>query len=84
MRISWKDEQSIPKEATVRDLREIGKQFAKNTRCMKVVQEAECDYGRGTMFDEHTKVLVICQKTRGASDLRSHHPMPSVHVAVII
>ena len=60
--IKWVDRKKSPSKDTVRDLLTVGEFLSKSSRTVAVLQMANADFGRHTIFDEHTKMLIVIQK----------------------
>ena len=67
--IKFHDEKAIPSAHTCKDLYALATDFIKNRRAFAAYQEAEQLWGRSTMFDEYSKLIITCQKSRGEEDL---------------
>ena len=68
-KLKWHSASECPSENTVRDLRMIGQTFIRNSRAMAAAQQAGVLYGRGTVFDEYSKLTLICQRAKSADHL---------------
>ncbi len=67
--IKFHDEKAVPSAHVCRDLHSLGTDFIKNRRAFAAYQEAETLWGRSTMFDEYSKLVILVQKSRSAEDL---------------
>ena len=67
--INWSDPKKTPSANTVRDLLSLKKHLLKNVKAMECIQIAEVLYGRDTLFDQYSKLIIICNKSKGATDL---------------
>ena len=68
-KLRWHDPSQAPSENVVRDLLQIAHEFLKNRRAMQAIQEADTLWGRGTVFDQVSKLIGLAQKSRGIDDL---------------
>jgi len=66
--IKWKDEKSKPSAAVVATWRSIADMIRKKPEISAVTQRADSKYGRGHIFDELSKFLILCQKGRSSGD----------------
>ena len=67
--IKFHDENAAPSANTCRDLHAVSSLFLKNKRAFAAYQEAETLWGRSTLFDEYSKMVILVQKCRNPSDL---------------
>ena len=67
-RIKW-GEQGAPSAAVVGQLLRIGKDFKNNAAAMSAVEEAQSKFGRGTLFDETAKLIILVNKAGGKAEL---------------
>ena len=67
--IKFHDEKQIPSPNTCRDLHAVSSLFLKNKRAFAAYQEAETLWGRATLFDEYSKMVILTQKCRNPKDL---------------
>jgi len=67
--IKFHDEKAIPSANVCKDLHSLGTEFIKNKRAFAAYQEAETLWGRSTFFDEYSKLVIMCHKSRCAEDL---------------
>jgi hypothetical protein len=67
--IKFHDEKAVPSAHTCKDLFALATDFIKNKRAFAAYQEAETLWGRSTMFDEYSKLIIACQKSRSEEDL---------------
>ena len=70
--INW-GEKGAPKEDVVKVLIEVGRKFKSNKAALSAVEEAQSEYGRDTLFDEWSKVRMLCDKA-GANKQDSATP----------
>lgn len=67
--IKFHDEKAVPSANVCKDLHSLANDFVKNHRAFAAYQEAETLWGRSTLFDEYSKLLIMCQKSRNPEDL---------------
>ena len=67
--IKFHDEKQVPSPNTCRDLHAVSSLFLKNKRAFAAYQEAETLWGRATLFDEYSKMVILTQKCRNPKDL---------------
>jgi len=60
--ISWADPRRAPSKETVEHALGIGAMLAKAPRAQLVLEKAKVRFGRSTLFDEYTKLLLCTQK----------------------
>jgi hypothetical protein len=67
--IKWSDASQAPSSNNVRDFLKIAKEFDGNPGASAAVQAAQALYGRRTIFDEYSKLLVLCNRASTKQDL---------------
>jgi hypothetical protein len=60
--ISWKDRKRAPGKDTVGDLIKLGEFFGASPRSAELVSLARAEWGRDTLFDEASKLLIIVNR----------------------
>ena len=59
--INWGDK-GAPKEDVLKVMIEMGKKFKSNSAALAAIDEAQSEYGRNTLFDEWSKLRMLCDK----------------------
>ena len=67
--IKFHDESAAPSANICRDLHVVSSLFLKNKRAFAAYQEAETLWGRATLFDEYSKMVILTNKCRNPTDL---------------
>jgi hypothetical protein len=67
--IRFHDEKSIPSVHTCRGLYSIVTGFMQNQRAFAAYREAAQLYGRSTLFDDYSKLLIMKNRSRSTEDL---------------
>ena len=66
--IKWADTKRMPSATTVGQILTIGAALAKSSRARTVLQLAETTFGRSTIFDEYSKLLLLVQRCPTTTD----------------
>ncbi len=67
--IKWGDPRNVPSEHVVDVLLTIGKHVLKNPRALHCIEHAEVLWGRSHLFDEYSKVKIICGRAHSPDEL---------------
>ena len=69
-KIRWSDAKRVPSTATCQQLMTVGNILAKcSAEAKDILTFAEAKWGRGTLFEEYSKLLLIVQKTTNTKQL---------------
>ena len=67
--INWSESRRVPSKETVSQLIQIGSMLQKAPRAKNIMSRAEVLWGRDTIFDETSKLLLLVQRTGNVREL---------------
>ena len=67
--VTWSDVKRCPSSNTVGQLLTIGNALAEAPKAVAAMALARATFGRDTLFDEYSKVLILVQKASGPKEL---------------
>ena len=68
-KVKWSDPKRCPSAATVGQLLQIASSLSHASKAQAAMALARAHFGRATLFDEYSKVLILCQRSTTSEDL---------------